>query len=301
MKSQKPEKGAQRGMASQPGRERRDTYLLDPENVAEMARLEVQGQLLTRGMGGPLPEPGRLPDQMLHVLDLGCGPGEWVRHVAREHPQTEVVGVDISQIMVAYAQSKAVQTNVSNVRFQVGNILDPLDFPDNSFDLVNARFLVAVLKTDRWAGFVRECLRLTRPGGWIRLTECDNGGHTNKAAFQQFTDWIVQASRQGGYGLAVTPDDPLITPMLEPLLREAGYHQVQQQAYTLDFSFGTDLYASQYQNYRVAFKQVQPLIVQMGITTQQEVEATYEDMLTGMAAEDFRGTWSFLTVLGQKS
>jgi len=288
-------------MASQPGRERSDTYLLDPENVAEMARLEVQGQLLTRGMGGPLPEPGRLPDQMLRVLDLGCGPGEWVRHVAREHPQTEVVGVDISQIMVAYAQSKAVQTNVSNARFLEGNILDPLEFPDDFFDLVNARFLVAVLKTDRWAGFVRECLRLTRPGGRVRLTESDTPGHTNKAAGQKFARWIIQVFHQGGYGLAVTPDSPLITPMLEPLLREAGCQQVQQQASTLDFSFGTDFYTSQYQNYRVAYKQAQPLFVQMGVATQQEVETAYDELLTEMEDEDFQGTWSFLTVLGQKS
>ncbi len=288
-------------MASQPARERNDTYLLDPENVAEMARLEIQGQLLTRGMGGPLPELGNyLPEESRRVLDLGCGPGEWVRHVARDNPQAEVVGVDISHLMVAYAQNKAAQTNVYNARFLIGNILEPLDFPDGTFDLVNARFLVSVLLTDRWAGFVRECVRLTRPGGRIRLTEFDNPGHTNKATCQRFADWTIEACRRGGYGRFTTPDSLLITPMLEPLLREAGCHEVAQQEYTLDFSPGTDLYASQRQNYRVAYKQAQPLFVRMGITTQHEIETTYEEMLAEMLAEDFRGTWSFLTAFGQK-
>jgi ubiquinone/menaquinone biosynthesis C-methylase UbiE len=233
-------------------------------------------------------------------LDLGCGPGEWVRHLAGENPQAEVVGVDISRLMVAYAQSKAAQTKVANARFLVGNILEPLDFPDATFDLVNARFLVSVLQTDRWAGFVREYVRLTKPGGRIRLTEFDNPGHTNKAACQRFADWTIEACRRGGYGFATTPEALLITPMLEPLLKEAGCHEVVQQGYTLDFSFGTDLHASQRQNYRVVHKQAQPLFVRMGLTTQQEIETAYEEMLAEMGAEDFRGTWSFLTILGQR-
>lgn len=288
-------------MHSLPSKERNDTYLLDPENAAEMARLEIQGQLLTRGMGGTFPELGnRLPEGSVRVLDLGCGPGEWARQVASNHPQVEVIGVDISQIMVAYAQSKAQQTGVSNAHFLLGNILDPLDFPEGIFDLVNARFLVSVLHTDRWSGFVRECVRLTRPGGWIRLTEFDNPGHTNKAACERFARWVVEACRRGNYGFATTPNSALITPMLERLLQEAGCDEVLQHAHHLDFSFGTDLFESQCQNYRVAYKQAQSLFVQMGIATQQEVEAAYEDMLAQILSEDFRGTWSFLTAVGRK-
>lgn len=288
-------------MDERPSRKRGDTYLLDQENAAEMARLEIQGQLLTRGMGGTLPELGnRLLEGSVRVLDLGCGPGEWVRQVARDYPHGEVIGVDISQIMVAYAQSKAQQTGVSNACFLRRNILDPLDFPAGSFDLVNARFLVGVLHTDRWPGFVQECVRLTRPDGWIRLTEFDNPGHTNKAACERFAHWVVETCRRGNYGFATTPDTPLITPMLARLLREAGCDEVWQHTHHLDFSFGTDLFESQCQNYRVAYKQAQPLFVQMGITTQQEVEAAYEDLLAELKSEDFRGTWSFVTAVGHK-
>ena len=288
-------------MHALPPRARKDTYLLDPENAAEMARLEIQGQLLTRGMGGPMPELGNgLPEGSVRVLDLGCGPGEWVRQVARDHPQVDVIGVDISQIMVAYAQSKAQQTGVSNARFLPGNILDPLDFPEGTFDLVNARFLVSVLHTDRWPGFVRECMRLTRSGGWIRLTEFDDPGHTNKPACERFARWSVEVCRRGGYGLATTADSPLITPVVAQMLREAGCDEVVQHAHRLDFSSGTDLFESQCQNYRVGYKQAQPLFVQMGIATQQEAEAAYEEMLAELACEDFRGTWSFVTAMGHK-
>lgn len=202
--------------------------------------------------------------------------------------------------MVAYAQSKAAQTNILNARFLVGNLLEPLDFPDGTFDLVNARFLVSVLQSGRWPGFVRECVRLAKPGGWIRLTEFDNPGQTNKAACQQFADWTIEACRRGGYGFAMTPEARLMTPMLEPLLREAGCQKIMQQAHTLDFSFGSELYASQRQNYRVAYKQAQPLFVRLGIAPQQEIEAAYDEMVTQMQADDFQGTWSFLTVLGTR-
>lgn len=294
-------KGETPGMDASFSKERNDTYLLDPENAAEMARLEIQGQLLTRGMGGPLPElDNRLPRESQRILDLACGPGEWVRHVAKDYPQAEVIGVDISQIMVAYAQTKAQQMGLSNARFQSGNILERLEFPDGAFDLINARFLVSVLHTERWPEFARECVRLTRPGGRIRLTECDNPGQTNKAACQRFAAWSVEVCHRGNYGLARTPDSLLITPMLESLLREAGCTEVQQQAHILDFSFGTDLFESQCQNYRVAYKQAQPLFVQMGVATQEEVQATYEEMLTEITSEDFQGTWSFLTTIGHR-
>src|SRR5581483_10970613 len=116
----------------------------------------------------------------------------------------------------------------------------------------------------------------------------------------RFAHWSVEACRRGYYGLATASDSPLITPRLEQLLREAGCDQVVQRTHHLDFSSGTDLFESQCQNYRVAYRQAQPLFVQMGIATQQEVEATYKDLLAEIVSEDFRGTWSFVTVIGHR-
>ncbi len=40
------------------------------------------------------------------VLDIGCGTGEFERLVLAEHPMQKMVGVDISERMLAIAQQK---------------------------------------------------------------------------------------------------------------------------------------------------------------------------------------------------
>jgi tRNA G46 methylase TrmB len=59
-------------------------YQLDAENAAEMARLTKQARMLST-MLGLLPETVDLTRSSL-VLDLGCGPGEWVLEMARRSP-----------------------------------------------------------------------------------------------------------------------------------------------------------------------------------------------------------------------
>lgn len=280
---------------------RRDTYLLDPENAAEMARLEIQGSLLTRGMGGILPElENRLPEGCARVVDLACGPGEWVREVAQAYPQVEVIGIDISQLMITYARAKAEDMQLGNAHFRVGSVLESLDFLDDSLDLVNARFLGLVQQRERWGAFVRECVRVVRPGGLVRLTECDDSGRTSSAAGELLRTWLLEASRRGGYGLAPTADSLGTTTHLAGLLSEAGCQEIIQRPWTIDCSWGTELYTSQRQNHMVGFKQAERLFVRLGLTTTEEFQVIYDQMLVESASETFRSTLSLLTATGKK-
>ena len=80
----------------------------------KLARLEIQAGLLTEGLGGVWGEekPGIL-DGRVQILDVACGPGEWVRQVAELNALATVTGLDISQIMVAYARMKAPRLSIS--------------------------------------------------------------------------------------------------------------------------------------------------------------------------------------------
>src|SRR5438067_603028 len=144
------------------------TYVIDAENAAEMARLTNQSRLVTKAMGGLFPE-GLDLSHIHRVLDIACGPGGWVLDVARAHPDKQVIGVDISQLMTEYASSQAWVQGVNNVSFKVMNVLELLDFPDNSFGLVNARMIAAFMPTTAWPKLLQECLRITRPGGVTSL------------------------------------------------------------------------------------------------------------------------------------
>ncbi len=154
-----------------------NTYIFDPESAVELARLINQERVVTEAMGGALsgvPEPASLNN----ILDLACGAGGWGLDVAFVLPEAEVEGVDVSRKMVDYANTRARTQLLSNVSFGVMDITRTFEVPDQSFDLVNARFLAAVLKREAWLPFLSECHRVLRPGGLLRLTEAaDFGAH----------------------------------------------------------------------------------------------------------------------------
>src|SRR6266567_4786716 len=111
----------------------RNTYYTNPESAPEMVRLRMQDQLLTEHMGGLFPDSVDL-SQIHDILDLACGPGGWVFDVAYAQPKKHVVGVDVSQTLIEYARSEAKVQLLDNATFEVMNVLQPLNFPDGSFD-----------------------------------------------------------------------------------------------------------------------------------------------------------------------
>src|SRR5947209_5536321 len=119
---------------------RNNAYFNDPESGAEMIRLIDQDRLITKGMGGLFAEQSDLSG-INRVLDVGCGPGGWVLEMAFAYPQIEVVGFDVSEAMINYARTRAQVQHLNNAHFHVMDARQPLNFSDNSFDLVNARFV----------------------------------------------------------------------------------------------------------------------------------------------------------------
>jgi ubiquinone/menaquinone biosynthesis C-methylase UbiE len=172
-------------------------YVLEPGGAAEMARLMRQDSLLTQGMGGIFPEKPDLTS-VQSVLDLACGPGGWALETAYTYADIEVVGVDINEGMIAYANAQVEVQQRSNVRFQVMDILKPLAFQDASFDLVNARYIVGFMRTEQWPVLMKECLRILRPGGILRFTEFEWGG-ANKPALKKACAMLSLAMSRAGY------------------------------------------------------------------------------------------------------
>jgi len=279
-----------------------NTYALDAENASEMARLIMQDRMITQAIGGVLPELGnQLPHDTHRLLDVGCGPGGWVLDVAFAFPDVEeVVGIDISEIMISYARARALTEEQDCAIFIQGNVLRPLDFPDGYFDLVNARFMVGFLLRDAWVPVLREIRRVTRPGGHIRLTEVDNMGVTTSLALQQQLSWMCQVIQKMGYGFSPDGRDFGMTPMLRKLLTDAGWHNIQLTPHVVDISTGTDCHFTQWQDYMVAFQMLKPLYLKHHLTTEEEFEHSYQLALAQMQQLDFQGLWYLLTAFATK-
>src|SRR5579875_3362086 len=138
-------------------------YFVDAETVTEMTRLLAQDTLITRSMGGLFPERTDHLEGMHAILDVACGPGGWVLEAAREYPHIQITGIDISERSIQYARASAQARDFSNAHFKVMDILKPLDLPDASFDLVNARTLIGIMtpRTCRY-WYARWCVSADR-------------------------------------------------------------------------------------------------------------------------------------------
>ncbi|HEU5228423.1 MAG TPA: methyltransferase domain-containing protein [Ktedonobacteraceae bacterium] len=276
-----------------------NTYVINIESGAETARLLDQDRLVTDAMQSLFPPQVDL-SKIHDVLDVACGPGGWVRDIAFNYPEMEVVGVDINRTMIEYARDMTKVRKLDNTAYQIMNVLEPLAFPDNSFDFVNARFLVGFMPPPAWPRLVQECMRITRPGGYIRLTECDDMGTTNSPAYKRLMQLSLEAMQKAGRTFVSGGGSVGIVAMLGRFLREAGCQNVQRAAYAIDYSTGERVHAAVCQDIQVASKLSQPFMVNMGVTSNQEWDTLYLQLIDEMEAETFTGVWMILSVWGEK-
>lgn len=275
-----------------------NSYFIDHESAAEMARLLDQDRLYTRSMGGFFSERADISD--LHrILDIGCGPGGWVQELTFEYPDKEITGIDISETMIQYARAQAKVQNLENARFLVMDATGPLDFEDNYFDLVNAR-LIAFLTPEQWPALIQECLRITRPGGIIRLTECQGPGITNSLAFEKQVGFFAQALYRAGQTYSPDGKQLGIVPMLSGFLRKAGCTNIGHKAHMIDFSAGEEAHHHWYRDMQIFFKLLQPFFLATQVTTQEEADEVYAQMEADMQKDDFAGVHLFTTAWGEK-
>ena len=274
-----------------------NSYFTDPESGAEMARVMDQDHLFTKAMGGLFSERSSLSG-IRRILDIGCGPGGWGLDIAMTYPEIEVVGIDISEQAIDYARTQARVRGLENVTFMTMDATKPLDFPDASFDLVNAR-TIGFLPTGVWPNLMRECMRMLRSGGVIRLTESE-WSFSNSPALEAITAIFCRALKAAGQSFSPDGRRHGITTMLAGFLKDAGCVNVQQVPYVIDFSIGMEAHASVCKNWKVVYKLSQPFFIKTGVSTQAEIDPLYDQMLIEMMLDNFRGIMYLLTAWGEK-
>ncbi|KAJ5175960.1 uncharacterized protein N7482_001837 [Penicillium canariense] len=167
--------------------------------------------------------------RLRRVLDCGHGAASWAIEVAEQYPNCElllkVIGVDIAPHM------SPDDVDDLNQRFT---------FPPNHFDLVHSRLLATGIHRSRWPSYIRDIVRVLRPGGWVQMTEMyfnvqsDNGSLTDQHALRRWSTQYMRAledrkelrigSRLRSYftesGLVEV--DTKMIPL--PLMREIGHY-----------------------------------------------------------------------------
>ncbi|HWS84742.1 MAG TPA: methyltransferase domain-containing protein [Ktedonobacteraceae bacterium] len=249
-------------------------FVQDRKNKKELTRLKVQDQMITAVMGGALPEQ---PDPAVfgRVLDVGCGAGGWI---------------------IEAAQAKAHHVD-DRVEFHTMDVLRTLDFPAASFDLVNLRFGVSFVRTWDWPKMLGELLRVTRPGGVIRVTEGEIGSQSNSPALTQLFEMEQCALFRSGH--LFTQENTGLIDHLARLLDQYGCDQVQTKTYAIEYRAGTPEGEAFYENLMLLFQTVRPFIQKWGCVA-KDYEAIYQQALQEMRQPDFLAIGTILTAWGSK-
>lgn len=104
----------------------------------------------------------RIPADARFILDVGCGLGAGTRRLAARFPAAEVVGGNLSPWQVAEAARQGLQRAI---------VMDAASIPlaDGSADCVVA--MESAQHFDTRERFLREALRVLRPGGVVVLAD----------------------------------------------------------------------------------------------------------------------------------
>ena len=108
------------------------------------------------------------------------------------------------------------------------------------------------------------------------------------------------ALKRAGQSLSPDGRHAGVVTMLERFLHGAGCVNIQSKAHMHNYSVGTEAHSGWYQNFMVVFKLLQPFLIKMEVTTQEEVDQLYQQVLRELQEEWFCGIQFFLTAWGKK-
>ena len=178
------------------------------------------------------------------VLDLGCGAGQLARHLATSGA-AEVVGVDVSERMLALARAEWAHPRVTYCR----GTIEELTFPRARFDLVVSSLVLHYV--DDYRGLVRRIAEWLAPGGvFVYSTEhpiytarlpgdgwvLDNAGQRTSWGLDRYADegareetWFVPGVRKVHRTLATLVNGLLdaglvVERLVEPIPSEEWLH-----------------------------------------------------------------------------
>ena len=106
------------------------------------------------------------------LLDLGCGHGVFLALVARERPDVDLIGSDLSEEKIAGARLVfAAAPPEVRARVRELAVRDVADFDRQSVDVITILDVLYLVPFDQWEAIIRKCYDCLKPGGRLLLKE----------------------------------------------------------------------------------------------------------------------------------
>ena len=153
------------------------------------------------------------------VLDVGCGTGSLLYHLASSSPKAQLFGIDLVPEMLAIARRRL----PSSVELREGSA-ERLPFEDEHFDVVISCNMFHYIRYPNPA--LREMYRVLRPGGQFVVTDwCDD--YIACRICDLYLRFFNRAHFKT-YGIQECTS----------LLEEAGYAEVKVERYKINWFWG---------------------------------------------------------------
>lgn len=141
---------------------------------------------------------GLLPQRRERAMDFGCGAGRLTRALAGRFAHAD--GVDVAPSMIELA--RGFHTDDPRVSFHLNDRADLRLFADDSFDAIVSIIVLQHLPPELTAGYLREFVRVLRPGGVALFTVPDSLDRSPAGLARRLPNRLQNVYRRRRYGYA---------------------------------------------------------------------------------------------------
>jgi tRNA (cmo5U34)-methyltransferase len=168
-----------------------------------------------------------------HVLDVGCGGGNYTLKLLEQVPNLDVTLIDLSQPMLDRARERVGRATAGHIKTIQGDIRQ-IELPDSEFDIVLAAAVLHHLRTDKERQNVFAAFhRALRPGGsvWVFDLVESSMPAVQQLMRQQYGEYLTrlkdEAHRDHVFAYVEKEDTPRPLLFQLDLLGQVGFAQVE--------------------------------------------------------------------------
>jgi tRNA (cmo5U34)-methyltransferase len=168
-----------------------------------------------------------------HVLDVGCGAGNYTLKLLERLPNLDATLIDLSQPMLDRAKERVGPATAGRITTIKGDIRG-VEFPDGQFDIILAAAVLHHLRADKeWRDVFAAFHRMLRPGGsvWIFDFAESSIPAVQRLMWQQYGEYLTrlkdEAYRDHVFAYVEKEDTPRPLLFQLDLLRQVGFGQVE--------------------------------------------------------------------------
>ncbi len=168
-----------------------------------------------------------------HVLDIGCGAGNYTLKLLQRLPNLDVTLIDLSRPMLDRAVQRIGAVSTHAITAVPGDIRD-VALKEDLFDIVMAAAVFHHLRgDDEWLAVFRKCYLALKPGGslWISDLIAHDDPAVQAILWERYGEYLVQlkgeAYRDHVFAYIEQEDTP--RPLLYQLhlLKQVGFRSVE--------------------------------------------------------------------------